>query len=123
MTDVEHSHSTKLNGILNVKHAEINIKQPHDTTTKVTFQGGSGIENDDDENEFNNQPSAFIRGTSRDSQYLGGVGHRLSTVIRRSLRLGPKRSVTTGSRSSSSRFPPHVTVEEKFLISYKDATA
>jgi hypothetical protein len=107
MTDVEHSRSTTLNGIVHEKNLNID---KHDS--KVTFQGGSQIEHDSDDPDIGQQ-SSFIRGTSRDSQYLGGVGHRLSTVIRRSLRLGPKRSVTTGNRSSSSRFPPHITAEEK----------
>uniref|UniRef100_A0AC35EZZ1 Uncharacterized protein n=1 Tax=Panagrolaimus sp. PS1159 TaxID=55785 RepID=A0AC35EZZ1_9BILA len=109
MTDVEHSRSTTLNGIVHEKNLNID---KHDS--KVTFQSGSQIEDDPDIG----QQSSFIRGTSRDSQYLGGVGHRLSTVIRRSLRLGPKRSVTTGNRSSSSRFPPHITVEEKVIKNF-----
>ena len=105
MTDVERSHSTNLNGIINEKNA-------NSDSSKVTFQGGSGIESHDDDHDFG-QPSTFVRGTSHDSQYLGGVGHRLSTVIRRSLRLAPKRSVSSGNRSSSSRFPPHITVTEE----------
>ena len=101
MTDVQNNLTT-VNGNLADKGSS--------GLNKVTFRGGGSIEDDSDME----QPGLFTRGVSHDSQYNSGISSRLSTVIRRSLRLGPKRSLSSGNRSSSARFRQQPSfIEEK----------
>uniref|UniRef100_A0A7E4VDV5 RasGEF_N_2 domain-containing protein n=1 Tax=Panagrellus redivivus TaxID=6233 RepID=A0A7E4VDV5_PANRE len=73
---------------------------------RVSFVGGHGIE-DNSAEEDDEEPGVFTRAdATRDSLFTGGFSRRLSTVIRRSLRLGPKHSLASGNRLSSARFPP-----------------
>lgn len=111
MTNVEHNISP-LNGNLTDK-----IYHPA-SPSKVTFDNHNDNDNGDDLTDDNGQTSNFTRGV-HDSNYNSGFSSRLSTVIRRSLRLGPKRSSGSGNRSSSSRFKSHHSfIEDKvcFLL-------
>uniref|UniRef100_A0AC34QH65 Uncharacterized protein n=1 Tax=Panagrolaimus sp. JU765 TaxID=591449 RepID=A0AC34QH65_9BILA len=80
--------------------------------SKVHFGGGDGNSIETQNDSENDQTNYFTRGV-HDSQYNSSFGSRLSTVIRRSLRLPPKRNLSTGNRSSSSRFKQQLSVIEE----------